>query len=183
MRFYVKCRELEGRELQPGAAVIDSRSVKAGPNACEAMGYDAGKKVKGRKRHILTDPLGLLLKAGVHSAGIRDRDGAARPFVQLTARFPFPEAISADSARAGPKAQQAAPGPAGIILRSSGDPAGPEGSGSFPNAGSSNEPSPGSPPIDAWHGTSNDMPGPRPPISESQRSSHDTAIGWIPAFS
>ena len=115
--LYVKCRELEGRELQPSAAIIDSQSVKAGPNACEAVGYDAGKKVKGRKRHILTDTLGLLLKADVHCAGIQDRDAAARLFVQLTARFPFREVIFADRAQAGPKAQQAAPRPLEIVRR------------------------------------------------------------------
>jgi transposase len=87
--LYVECRDLEGREAQPSAAIIDSQSVKTGPNACETVGYDAGKKIKGRKRHILTDTLGLLLKADVHSAGIQDRDGAARLFAQLTARFPF----------------------------------------------------------------------------------------------
>jgi transposase len=116
--LYVECRDLEGREAQPSAAIIDSQSVKTGPNACETVGYDAGKKIKGRKRHILTDTLGLLLKADVHSAGIQDRDGAARLFAQLTARFPFLEVIFADSAYAGPKAQQAAPRPLEIVRRS-----------------------------------------------------------------
>ena len=91
--LYVDCRDLEGREPQPSAAIIDSQSVKSGPNAQGSVGFDAGKKVKGRKRHILTDTLGLLLKCDVHSAGIQDRDGAGRLFDRLTARFPFLQVI------------------------------------------------------------------------------------------
>ena len=60
--LYVDCRDLEGREPQPTAAIIDSQSVKTGPNALDEIGYDAGKKVKGRKRHILVDTVGLLLQ-------------------------------------------------------------------------------------------------------------------------
>ncbi len=64
-----------GRESTPSAAIIDSQSVKTteqgGPH-----GYDGGKKVNGRKRHILVDTLGLLLKVAVHPASIQDRDGA-----------------------------------------------------------------------------------------------------------
>jgi hypothetical protein len=57
---------LEGREEQPSFAIIDSQSVKTGPDARLDIGYDAGKKINGRKRHILVDTLGMLLKAGVH---------------------------------------------------------------------------------------------------------------------
>ena len=116
--LYVDCRDLEGREDQPSAAIIDSQSVKTGPNACDSVGYDAGKKIKGRKRHILTDTLGLLLKADVHSAGIQDRDGAARLFEHLTARFPFLEVIIGDGGYAGPIVREAAPRPVEIVKRS-----------------------------------------------------------------
>ena len=75
----------------------------------DPQGYDAGKKVTGRKRHILVDTLGLLLSVAVHSADIQDRDGAA--FVLNTstrALFPFIERIFADGGYQGPRAAEAA---------------------------------------------------------------------------
>ena len=116
--LYEDCRDLEGREVQPGAAIIDSQSVKTGTNADGEVGFDAGKKVKGRKRHILVDTVGLLLRSTVHSAGIQDRDGASRLFDRLTMRFPFLEMIFADSAYAGDTVAEAAPRPVEIIRRS-----------------------------------------------------------------
>lgn len=70
-----KIREDDGRNPSPSAAVIDSQSVKTTENPGE-RGYDAGKKINGRKRHILVDTMGLLIGVLVHSAGIQDRDGA-----------------------------------------------------------------------------------------------------------
>ena len=128
--LYVDCRELEGREPQPSAAIIDSQSAKTGTSAKGEVGYDAplsdalhrlpamGKKVKGRKRHILVDTVGLLLRCDVHSAGIQDRDGACRLFDRLTTRFPFLQVIFADSAYAGERVKQAAPRPVEIVRRS-----------------------------------------------------------------
>lgn len=65
----------EGRNLEPTAAILDSQSVK-GSVQSEGSGYDAGKKVKGRKRHILVDVLGLILAVVVTPASVQDRDGA-----------------------------------------------------------------------------------------------------------
>jgi putative transposase len=74
----------------------------------DPSGYDAGKKVKGRKRHILVDTLGLLLSVVVHSADIQDRDGAALVLDKRTRRlFPFIERIYADGGYQGPRVRAA----------------------------------------------------------------------------
>lgn len=68
-------REAEGREASPSAGIIDSQSVKTTESG-GPRGFDAGKKVKGRKRHLLTDTNGYLVAGIVHSADVQDRDGA-----------------------------------------------------------------------------------------------------------
>jgi putative transposase len=73
--LYAELRKTDGREPEPSAAILDSQSVKT-TDVKGMRGYDAGKKIKGRKRHILVDTLGLLLMVVVHTADIQDRDGA-----------------------------------------------------------------------------------------------------------
>ena len=80
-----RVRLAEGRTATPTAAIIDSQSVKAAENVWRSSrGYDAGKKINGRKRHIAVDTLGLLICVLVTAASVQDRDGA-RPLLQRLA--------------------------------------------------------------------------------------------------
>ena len=72
--------------------------------ACiDPHGYDAGKKIKGKKRHILVDTVGLLLRAIVHPADIQDRDGGVLVMSTLFGMFPFLKTLFADSGYQRPK--------------------------------------------------------------------------------
>jgi transposase len=99
-------REAQGHEASPSAGVIDSQSVKT-TEAGGPRGYDAGKKIKGRKRHILTDTLGHLVHAVIHAADIQDRDGAPLVLHGVLARFPWLRHVFADGGYAGDKLKQA----------------------------------------------------------------------------
>lgn len=95
-----RLRRREGRKASPSAAIIDSQSVKTTEVGGE-RGYDAGKKVNGRKRHIVVDTLGLLLAVVVHPANVQDYDGAVLVLGvlgRLKARFHRLRVIFADSA-------------------------------------------------------------------------------------
>jgi transposase len=86
-RLRGRVRQCEGREAEPTAAIIDSQSVKAAASVPTATrGFDAGKLVNGRKRHVLVDCLGLLLMVLVTGAEVTDRDAACGMLPRLRSR-------------------------------------------------------------------------------------------------
>lgn len=91
-----------GRHALPSAAIVDSQSVRAGATVTKASrGWDNGKKVGGRKRHIAVDALGLILTVLVTAANIQDRDAGHRLIAMLRQRFSIITLVWADSGYAG----------------------------------------------------------------------------------
>ncbi|MFR9754963.1 IS5 family transposase [Streptomyces sp. TR06-5] len=101
-RLRGKVREAAGREAEPTAAVIDSQSVKTDAVVgADSRGYDGGKKINGRRRHLITDTIGLLLAIQVTAASVTDRQAAAEMLPALRERFPTIAKLWADSGYTG----------------------------------------------------------------------------------
>ncbi|MFF0001532.1 IS5 family transposase [Streptomyces avermitilis] len=88
-RLRDKVRQKEGRDVDPTAAIVDSQSVRAAANIPgSTTGWDGGKRVGGRKRHLVVDCLGLVLAVAVTAANVQDRD-AAVPLLERLRRLYF----------------------------------------------------------------------------------------------
>ncbi|MER5907711.1 IS5 family transposase [Streptomyces mirabilis] len=97
-----RVRVADGRSVEPSAGLIDSQSVRTADTVpVSTRGFDAGKKVKGRKRFIVTDTLGLLLAVHVVAASIQDRDGAKRSLLWTRLDHPSIQKVWADQGFAG----------------------------------------------------------------------------------
>src|SRR5680860_1027042 len=97
-----RLRDADGREAMASAGIVDAQSVKGADTVgTPTRGYDAGKRVNGRKRHIVVDTLGLLLVVAVTTASVQDRDGGARVLEQLRFRMPSVITVFADGGYAG----------------------------------------------------------------------------------
>lgn len=92
-----KTRRAHGRGTEPTAAMVDAQSVKTSGNVAEAsQGIDAGKKIKGRKRHLITDTLGLALAVLVTAASVHDSAGGKQLLTELAAAHPSVSKVWAD---------------------------------------------------------------------------------------
>ncbi|MFE2936980.1 IS5 family transposase [Streptomyces sp. NPDC059278] len=101
-RLRGKVRERAGREAEPTAAVIDSQSVKADAVVgADSRGYDGGKKINGRRRHLICDTVGLLLMINVTAGDVTDRQAAADMLPALRERFPTITRLWADGGYTG----------------------------------------------------------------------------------
>ena len=83
-----RLRKHLGRDPEPSAGVVDSQSAKTTGVGGQQRGFDGGKKVRGRKRHLLVDTEGLVVEARVHSAKVPDQDGIRRLLEPARSRLP-----------------------------------------------------------------------------------------------
>jgi transposase len=96
----VLVRQAQGRRSRPTAAILDSQSVKSA-NHGGCVGYDAGKRIKGRKRHLLVDTLGLILGVAVTPADTTERDGAQMLLGRVLGWFTWLRILWVDGGYAG----------------------------------------------------------------------------------
>lgn len=99
-RLRQQWRDRIGKAPEPSAAVLDAQSTRSTAQGGDT-GFDAGKKVKGRKRHLVTDTLGLLLAVTITAASVQDRDAAAAVVAQACAKVPGLKKLYADAAYGG----------------------------------------------------------------------------------
>jgi putative transposase len=99
-----KIRLKKGKNLSPSLGLLDSQSVKTQSMTIE-KGYDGNKKINGRKRHIVTDTLGLIIAIVVHNADIQDRIGAREVISDLRFKYPRLRKILADQGYTGELAE------------------------------------------------------------------------------
>ncbi len=106
-RLRAMARERAGKPIEPTAAILDSQSTRTSPQG-GPKGYDAGKKISGRKRHLVVDTMGLLLAVLLTPANVQDRDAVGPVFAAATAKYQTITTAFVDAGYAGQRASAAA---------------------------------------------------------------------------